>query len=278
MAVLDGPVPTVLVSDADEHYRRARALGRPTNLTGEIAEFVVEMSRFVVPHLIHKGRLSAVLGLWRDQFSRSSSPIKASAAVARQLASAAAPRSLEAAFIRHRRSFRGARLPEWLDRTRIQEAAVENAAPPGRRWEAGQLLAFVGPGLSLEADEICQSLHGVMVRRPWADVDLWELFLSLPAEDKYPTMQSKALVRRLLRGRVPDEILDRTDKTVFNDDIMARIDYGMLRQWLMDPAARLTGVDYAKLAVRLEQGNLSLMEFMWAKDLAAVHAFMRLDQ
>ena len=46
------------------------------------------------------------------------------------------------------------------------------------------------------------------------------LFLSLPAEAKHPDSNYKGLVRRLLRGRVPDEILDRTQKTVFNDSIL----------------------------------------------------------
>ena len=37
-------------------------------------------------------------------------------------------------------------------------------------------------------------MHGVDVRRPFVDVDLWEFFLSLRAEVKFPDTRSKTLV------------------------------------------------------------------------------------
>jgi hypothetical protein len=40
----------------------------------------------------------------------------------------------------------------------------------------------------MEAGEICATLAGVTVGRPFADIDLWEFFLSLPAEIKYPDL------------------------------------------------------------------------------------------
>jgi hypothetical protein len=126
----------------------------------------------------------------------------------------------------------------------------------------------------MEADDIVQEVCGVRTRRPWADVDLWEFFLRLPAEVKFPDTQSKGLVRRLLRGRVPDAILDRRDKTVFDESIVARIDYPTLRRWLIDPKDRLNGVRYDVLRRRLEQEDLSVGEFVRAKDLAGVHAFL----
>jgi hypothetical protein len=36
------------------------------------------------------------------------------------------------------------------------------------------------------------------------------------------------------------------------------------------------GVDYALLAQRLDARDLSLPEYIWAKDLAGVHAFLGL--
>ena len=77
----------------------------------------------------------------------------------------------------------------------------------------------------MEADEIMQNLCGIRTRRPWADVDLWEFFISLPAEDKAPEHGRKKLVRKLLRGKVPDVILDRKHKTGFDESILARVDY-----------------------------------------------------
>ncbi|MGH2716589.1 MAG: asparagine synthase-related protein, partial [Thermoleophilaceae bacterium] len=148
--------------------------------------------------------------------------------------------------------------------------------PARGRWRRWQLAILEGPGLSLEADEVNQALTGVSVRRPWADVDLWELFLSLPAEAKFPDLRRKGLVRDLLRGSVPDEILDRRSKTFFNDAVLARIDYAALRRWVSAPAHRIPGVDYERLGQRLEQEDLDAAGFIWARDLAAVHAFLAL--
>jgi hypothetical protein len=115
---------------------------------------------------------------------------------------------------------------------------------------------------------------GIRVRRPWADVDLWEFFLSLPAETKFPDARRKALARELLRGRVPDVILDRKGKVVFDDSIMERIDYPALRRWLVDPPVRVRGVDYELLEKRLADEDFGVWDHIWAKDLAAVHAFV----
>lgn len=271
--VLDSPFYAGAIGDAAEHYRNVRSLGRRTNLGGEMAEFVMDLTRFLVPHLLLHGRYRDAARMLRAQFAQSPAS-RALAATLRNVVATVAPRSLEAAYLRYRPWHRGARWPAWIDRRRIAEAEVETAHPARRRWIEGQLGAFKGPGLSLEADEICQAVNGVLVRRPWIDIDLWEFFLSLPAEVKHPTPQSKALVRRFLRGRVPDEILDRRDKTIFNEATMRRIDYDVLKQWLDDPVERIPGVDYAKLSERLERGDLSLMEFLWARDLAASHAFM----
>jgi hypothetical protein len=83
-------------------------------------------------------------------------------------------------------------------------------------------------------------------------------------------------VRRLLRGRVPDAILDRTDKTHFNEYVMTGIDYPVLRKWLVNPEYRVRGVDYQQLSDRLEAEDLRLYDYIWARDLAAVHAFLSL--
>jgi len=128
--------------------------------------------------------------------------------------------------------------------------------------------------LAFEADDLVQSVAQVAIRRPWADIDVWEFFLSLPAEVKFPDPASKSLVRTLMRGRVPDVVLDRTDKTVFDAHIQEGIDYDELGKRLLDPAVHISGVDYGAVAEALQGRNLDLGSFMWAKDLAAVHAFL----
>src|SRR5207302_8207174 len=110
-------------------------------------------------------------------------------------------------------------------------------------------------------DELCQSVCGIQVRRPWADVDLWEVFLSLPAEVKFPDARRKSLLRRLLRGRVPDAILDRTDKTLFDTFTVSRIDYTELSRWLSTSTPRIPGVKYDVLMEHLRRQDLDLVGY-----------------
>jgi len=81
-------------------------------------------------------------------------------------------------------------------------------------------------------------------------------------------------VRTLLRGRVPDEILDRKGKTLFDEAGLAEIDYATLRRYLVDPGHRLPGVDYEQLRQRLDAQNLGTIDYGWARNLATVHAFL----
>jgi len=114
------------------------------------------------------------------------------------------------------------------------------------------------------------------VRNPWGDVDLWEYFLSLPAEQKFPVPQSKHLVRQFMRGRLPDRVLDRRDKTVLDEFVKAGLDYRSLRQWLTKTDYRMPGVDYGVLRTHLDREDLSIFGYLWAKDLAGIHAFLSL--
>ncbi|MGH3118103.1 MAG: asparagine synthase-related protein, partial [Gaiellales bacterium] len=267
--VLDGPVPRILHSDAEEHYQHVRRLGFRTMLTGEVAEFVFAMRGFTVAHLLLHGRLPALYRYCRGQGSASR------AALARQLLVAPVPRPAAALYERCNSKW-GLRAPSWIDRPRIRRAAAADVVTARERWRHQQLTGFIGPGLSMEADDVLQSLFGVRTRRPWADVDLWEFFLSLPAEVKYTGARRKGLVRELLRGRVPDEILDRRDKTGFDESLMARVDYPALRRLLVNPTFRLPGVDYTLLGERLQREDFTVPDYNWAKDLAGIHAFVGL--
>jgi asparagine synthase (glutamine-hydrolysing) len=263
----DGPFPTTSLAEAHEQYLLARSLGFRNLLTGEFAEFLIDLRGNLVPHLVGRGRIAAAA---RHLIAQRAAGAEIGALL-RQVAAAVAPAAFSNMYGRARR--RPPRLPGWIEPP-AWSRLFRRAPAPRDRWRQTQLGVFVGAGLSLEADEVVQALSGVRVRRPWADVDLWEFFLSLPAEMKFPDPKSKTLVRRLLAGRVPDEILTRRSKTVFDESISAKIDYDVLRRWLIAPAYRMTGVDYAKLAGHLEREDLGLPGFIWARDLAAVHAFL----
>jgi hypothetical protein len=91
---------------------------------------------------------------------------------------------------------------------------------------------------------------------------------------KFPFLQWKALARQALRGVIPDEILDRKDKTFFNDHVMRQIDYPTLERLLVRPRHRLDGVNYEILAERITRRELDFHEWMRARDLARIHAFL----
>jgi hypothetical protein len=183
------------------------------------------------------------------------------------------PEPLVKRYVAARGSNFGAGLPDWVIRRELPSWAAR--VPSGwRSWEALQTLPLQGCPIAVEGIELCSAFSGVTVRRPFADVDLWEFFLSLPAEIKFPDLRSKTLVRRLLRTRVPDEILDRRDKTFFNDHVMAQVDYPVLREYLVRPRHRVRGIDYHRLATRLDRQDLGLIDWIWAYDLTRVHAFL----
>lgn len=262
----DGPYPAASLAHYAEDYGRARALGFRNVLTGEHAEFVFALSWFRLEHYMTHGRV----GPLRREIALRRAAGRSWPSIARLLLRAMTPDQVKAA----RNAFLGRRpavVPAWIDHRQV---ARRGAVVPWRRWRRLQLAAFIGPGPSLEAEEVCQAVTGVRSRRPWSDIDLWEFFLRMPAEQKFPDLQDKGLVRHLLRGRVPDQILDRQDKTVFDEAVLASADHETLRRLLVRPRHRLPGVNYGLLEQRLDQGGLSAMEFAWARNLANIHAFL----
>lgn len=265
----DGPWPGWVPSGAREHLEMARSLGFQNVLTGELAEFVVDQPRYMASHLLLRGRLPALARYLRAE-SAAGTPTRN---LIRQVAGSFVPGPAMSAYRRFRPDIR---FPQWLDGRRLIRHRARQVDGTRDRWRARQVAFLRGPGLSLEASFLLQASCGVRTRSPWADIDLWEFFLSLPAEVKYPHPPRKALVREMLRGRVPDVILDRRDKTVFNEYVLKDIDYTSLRRWLVDPPYTIDGVDYGLLRTQLQDESLDMRGYMWAKDLATVNAFLDL--
>lgn len=270
--IMDSPAPVIPPAQMAEHHRQARKLGYRTMLSGEHAEAVFDSHRYLISHLLWRGRLPA---LWRYLGAQRSLGRRGKG-IARELASAVLPRPLRVGLWRRRRTWEGEAAPSWIDARRVTERDLRWVGSTRHRWRDGQLAASVGTGIGIEASEICEAVSGIQVRYPWVDVDLYEFFLSLPAGVKfpYPSRAGKALVRELLRGKVPEEILAREDKTVFNDYYMSGIDYGTLRRLLIEPEHRIAGVHYDVLAGRLQEEHLTLAEVHWALELAKAHAFL----
>jgi len=274
--VLDGPVDTMSIPELAENYRRARELGARNVLSGEMAEWVFTFGQHLIGHLVLHGRGGATLAWVRDQRARGASWRRI---VRRAGPSLVSPRTGQA-WLRLRGRTQAFRLlPAWVD----PDAAggpterPDFVRPARRRWLEHQLDPLVGVGsYSFDADAVCAAYHGVHVRRPLADVDLWEFVLTLPAEIKFPNALPKSLLRESVRGRLPDAILDRQDKTFFDDFALRTADYDGLRHWILETDVQLAGVDYALLAERIEARDMDVVELLWAYDLARAHAFLGL--
>lgn len=270
MRLLDSPVPQFFLPESAEHYRKARSMGYRTMLTGELAEWIVERRDYLISHLLLTGRWGPMLDHLRRQRRLHGARWRG---IAKQIGASFLTPSLERAWTRVRPA--SVVPPPWVDEARLRRVEARYATAPSERWAGYQVAIFLGPDLSSEADDIAQAVTGMTVRRPFGDQDLVEFFLSLPAEQKFPDTHFKGLMRRMLRGRVPDVLLDSPNKAVFNDAVMARADYDKLRDLLVRPPHRLAGIDYELLAARLEHGDLGIGEYEWAKNLAATHAFLR---
>ena len=262
--LFDAPVPTVAFSQVAEFLRTAGDLGFRNVLSGEVEEFLFEMRSGVLPYLVARGRAGAVWRYVRARRARGDSLRQ----VVKVLGMGVTPAWVRTAFRSNRRRSTSA----WVVRDRMR---TYKALPASRRWLEAQLTAFTGIGLHLPADSAIQELVGVTERRPFADIDLTEFALSLRAETKHGDLRHKGFLRGLLRNRVPAVILNRFDKTVFNEFMQANIDYPVLRRWLLAPAGPpIPAVRYDILAQRLEREALTLPEYMQAKDLACIHAFL----
>ncbi len=273
--LLDGPVSTIVVPEIYENYALARQLGFRNILTGEVAEYVIGFRAHIMGHLLTHGRWKALWRLIETELRQG----RSRKTIAHQVLIPFIPGQIANWYLRARRLDNRKWIPDWVNHRKVKEAPYQpDLLPPARRrWSEQQLVAFKGSTLITAADEVCADLNGVTVRRPFADIDLWEFFLSLPAEIKIPDLRLKTLMRRLLRGKLPDEILDRRDKTVFNDHMMSQVNYPILRQLLVNPNHPIVGVDYRRLAARIEREELNLFDWVWASSLVRAHAFLSLS-
>ena len=253
----------------EDRYRRLRSLGLANLLTGDFAEYEMALPFDIVAHLMWKGRFGPLLRLLRDQRRRGTSR----KSIGRQLASTVLPGS----FFRWYRAVRPRwPVPDWIDPKRLTPTSPTERLAPWARWGHHQLAGFLGPGLPFEAYQIFNEAQRISIRWPWADVDLWEFFVGLPAELKFPGAQPKQLVRGFIRGRVPDSIVERPVNTVLDEFVQRSFDYVSLRRWIDPTEFRMPGIDYPRFWARLERGNLQNYEYVSAKDLAQVHAFLSL--
>jgi asparagine synthase (glutamine-hydrolysing) len=273
--ILDAPVDTLSIPETAEGLVQARRAGARTVLSGELFEYAVTIRQFAVAHMLLHGRWRAAMRRMRGQRERG----RSWRSIVRPLLLETAPPFVATRVARWRDLDRR-HLPEWMSTERAGGRGYrpDLAIPARKRWSQLQLMP-VGAGAAspnMEANEICAAYCGAHLRYPLVDVDLWEFFLSLPAEIKFPDQVLKRLVRDAMHGRLPDEILWRRDKTAFDDHVLTTAEYPELRRWICGANDyRMPGVDYGLLADRLEREQMTVFELQRARDLARIHAFIR---
>ena len=231
---LGTPVPTLSIPEVWEAYSRARALGYQNVITGEFAELTYGKFPHSLSHLLLKGRWRALVGLIASEHRRGASRT----GLLLEALTAFVPGKLANRFFWRERAKQMSRdIPTWVTTDKLQRPSPRpDLLPPAReRYRVLQLWGLEGCTVTMEADATCAAIAGVTIRRPFADVDLWEFFLSLPAEVKFPELKWKALARRALRGVIPDEIIDKQQKTYFDPHVMQQIDYPLLSRLLVAP-------------------------------------------
>jgi asparagine synthetase B (glutamine-hydrolysing) len=116
----------------------------------------------------------------------------------------------------------------------------------GPRWWCHQAFLLTDMREALDA-------HGYLRRRSWEaglesrhpfmhDVDLVEAVLSIPPAPRFHAELDRALLRRGLRGRLPDGVLAVQDKRSFDGLLKGAVQSGdgeLLRELVGDPAAEV---------------------------------------
>ena len=112
-----------------------------------------------------------------------------------------------------------------LDRDRAyrklaQAAELSGASDPAEHYMASDILTYLPDDLLVKVD-IASMACSLEARSPLLDHELAELVLRLPPQYKLSPRTSKVLLRRAMRGIVPDEILDRRRKMGFSAPVGA---------------------------------------------------------
>ncbi len=270
---LASPVPTLSIPEVYEAYSRVRELGYGNVLTGEFAELTYGKYPHLLSHLMFKGRW---ITLWRMIQSEHRRTHASRRDLVFDALMGLVPGTLANRILVRRGQNSAEQIPSWAaEGTFNPNLPRPDLLPPGwQRYRALQLWGFEGCTVTMDADATCAAIAGVTIRRPLADVDLWEFFLSLPAEVKFPTQEWKSLAKRALRGVVPDEIVDRRKKTFFDSHVESQIDYPLLERLLTAPRHRIGGINYDELARRIRARDLTLLDWLSIRELARVHAFL----
>jgi asparagine synthase (glutamine-hydrolysing) len=212
-------------------------------LTGGVADACIYGTRIVFDVLLRQGKLRAFMRHLRAFRRGAAEPLRTTIAqaIVAPLAPLQVQRWFMAAYVRRGLARYGNDVvPPWIREPLRSDLACQNReilvdaerrrlfASPARHAEAGLLYPpEAASSLSPSPIELWQ---------PFADRRLHEFLLAIPPDQKFEPHPdtdefyagSKWLVRRALRGILPESVRTRTTKTVFTSWLNGQID----QQWL----------------------------------------------
>jgi asparagine synthase (glutamine-hydrolysing) len=272
VALADGPWDSTPMAVLFQGLNLASTLGARQVLMGTLAEYVFTINRFLLGHLFLRGRWKGLSAMWASRRKNG----RSFPSLAKQLVREVTPAPLARMYARAARR-QSSFYPPWLAPSTLGSRKYWTPLndPARERWTLPTLSATRAMSSTQEAVEICSSVAGVTVRQPLADRDLWEFFLSLPVESKFVDPTPKAILREAMRGRLPDSILDRRDKTVFDEYVLESTPWTRLADLIGKGNYQMPGINYDLLRDRILSRSARAGELVWAHNLAIVHAFIQ---
>lgn len=151
-----------------------------------------------------------------------------------------------------RRSLRQPRrlFPTWLSDSAARALADGEDAWGWKRggaplWWSHRTSLLCGAREDMEVFQVLRMLgasSGLVRRHPLLGLELVELVLSLPPEHALDPVLDRPLARRAMRGRIPDVIAGRADKSLFTPLIRSHLlgaDADVVRGLLLSPSAEI---------------------------------------
>lgn len=203
----DGPFHNVYTDLWEATYRRVAGTGTRCLFTGYSGDHLVGGNVFSYPDLLLTGRWRRLL---RELAAHRPHSEIGLARILRHMVIGPALR-----FVVPGPGRRPSSAP-WLgERLRAVERPMAAGADrwllPGRRQRLAALRDPLIPMIAAAANAQAAA-HGVELRHPWLDHRLVELAAALPATQTFAAGRRKIIVRNAMRGRLPDEVLDRPGK------------------------------------------------------------------
>jgi len=144
-------------------------------------------------------------------------------------------------------------------------------------------LGMKNPALKNELDMVTTAYHSTIMdgnifhcaqkhfdieyRHPFFDKELVEFSLSLPPQMKYGNRTIKRILRKAMKGILPEKIRTRRDKAEFSEIIRQQIDAIDVDALLSAPhivkLGLLTQKDVTLCRQRYEEGNIRYVSYFW---------------